>query len=132
MKQLFIFGSFILCLCSLHAQTPFLKIDAKPPTQLKQGQSFKLGAKVLHNFTTEKTGGISCTFLNASNHTSVDGWFLNVFPFQYFTTISNTPFETEFTFTVPDEYKGKFEIILVAEANKIKDSVHFVVPVVKK
>jgi hypothetical protein len=57
---------------------------------------------------------------------------MNVFPFQYFTTIANTPFETEFSFTVPDEYKGKFEIILVAEADKIKDSVHFLVPVIKK
>jgi hypothetical protein len=33
---------------------------------------------------------------------------------------------------VPDEYKGKFEIILVAEADKIKDSVHFLVPVINK
>jgi hypothetical protein len=57
---------------------------------------------------------------------------MNVFPFQYFTTIANTPFETEFSFTVPDEYIGKFEIILIAEADKIKESVHFVVPVIKK
>jgi hypothetical protein len=132
MKHLIIFGLFMMCIGALRAQSPYLKINATPPTQLKQGQSFKLATKVLHNFTTEKTGGISCSFLNASNHTSVDGWFMNVFPFQYFTTIANTPFETEFTFTVPDAYKGKFEIILVAEANQIKDSVHFIVPVVNK
>ncbi len=132
MKQLFVFGFFILSTCLLDAQTPYLKINATPPTQLKQGQSFKLTTTVAHNFTIEKTGGISCAFLNAATHKSVDGWFLNVFPYQYFTTISNTPFETEFTFTVPDEYKGKFEIILVAEADKIKDSVHFVVPVINK
>ena len=69
---------------------------------------------------------------NATTQKSVDGWFMNVFPFQYFTTIANTPFETEFSFTVPDEYKGKFEIILVAQANKIKDSIRFVVPVINK
>jgi hypothetical protein len=132
MKHLIIFGLFIFCIGALRAQSPYLKINATPPTQLKQGQSFKLATKVQHNFTIEKTGGISCSFLNATNHTSVDGWFMNVFPFQYFTTIANTPFETEFTFTVPDAYKGKFEIILVAEANQIKDSVHFIVPVVNK
>jgi len=132
MKHLILFGLFMMCMFTLSAQSPYLKINATPPTQLKQGQSFKLATKVQHNFTIEKTGGISCSFLNASNHTSVDGWFMNVFPFQYFTTIANTPFETEFTFTVPDAYKGKFEIILVAEANQIKDSVHFIVPVVNK
>jgi len=132
MKHLILFGLFIFCTGALRAQSPYLKINAIPPNQLKQGQSFKLMTTVAHNFTEEKTGGISCAFLNATTHKSVDGWFMNVFPFQYFTTIANTPFETEFTFTVPDEYKGKFEIILVAEANKIKDSVHFVVPVINK
>ena len=116
----------------LHAQSRFLKISAAVPNQLKQGQSFKLKTIVAHNFTEEKTGGISCTFQNATNHKSVDGWFLNIFPFQYFTTIAKTPFETEFTFTVPDEYKGKFEIILVAVADKIKDSLHYTIPVIKK
>ena len=116
----------------LHAQSRFLKINAAIPKQLKQGQSFKLKTIVEHNFTMEKTGGINCTFQNASTHKSVDGWFLNIFPFQYFTTIAKTPFETEFTFTVPDEYKGKFEIILVAIADKVKDSVHFTIPVINK
>ena len=129
------FLSLALCLllaCSMHAQSPYLKINAAPPTQLKQGQSFKLITSVAHNFTEEKTGGITCSFLNATTQKSVDGWFMNVFPFQYFTTIANTPFEPEFSFTVPDEYKGKFEIILVAQANKIKDSIRFVVPVINK
>jgi hypothetical protein len=116
----------------LHAQSRYLKINAAVPKQLKQGQSFKLKTIVEHNFTMEKTGGINCTFQNASTHKSVDGWFLNIFPFQYFTTIAKTPFETEFTFTVPDEYNGKFEIILVAVADKVKDSVHFTIPVINK
>jgi hypothetical protein len=116
----------------LQAQARFLKINAAVPKQLKQGESFKLKTIVEHNFTMEKTGGINCTFQNASTHKSVDGWFLNIFPFQYFTTIAQTPFETEFTFTVPDEYKGKFEIILVAIADKVKDSVHFTIPVINK
>jgi hypothetical protein len=132
MKHLFTLGVIFMLICKTYAQSPNLKIKAIPPSKLKQGQSFKLITTVTHNFTAEKTGSITCSFLNAATHTSVDGWFLNVFPFQYFTTISNTPFETEFTFTVPDEYKGKFEIVLVAQSDNIKDSVHFIVPVIKK
>jgi hypothetical protein len=132
MKHLLNLLLFLLLGFSVQAQTAFLKIKATVPKQLNQGQSYKLKTTVAHNFTTEKTGGITCSFLNAKTHQSVDGWFINIFPFQYFTTIANTPFETEFSFTVPDEFKGKFEILMVAEADKIKDSVHFVVPVIKK
>lgn len=132
MKHVLFLVLFLVMSFSIQAQLPYLKIKAVAPTQLKQGQSFKLVTQVAHNFSDEKTGGISCSFLNATTHKSVDGWFLNVFPFQYFTTIANTPFETEFGFTVPDEYKGKFEIVLIAEANTIKDSIHFVVPVINK
>lgn len=113
------------------AQNNFLKITSKAPTKLKLGQSFKLKASVHHNFDIEKTGGITCSLLNASTHQSVDGWFINIFPFQYFTTIANTPFETEFSFTVPHEYKGNFEIILVAQVNQTKDSVHYLIPTYK-
>lgn len=131
MKSIILLSILFLGINSLSAQSSYLKIKANPPMQLKQGSSFKLKATVQHNFTEEKTGGISCSFLNAATHKSVDGWFMNIFPFQYFTTINNTPFETEFSFTVPNNYQGKFEIILIAEANHIKDSVHYLVPVIK-
>lgn len=124
-------NSFLLILCfflfSLANAQQKLHIIAKPPVQLKWGQSYQLKAKVAHSFKVEKTGSITCTLINAKTHTPVDGWFLNVFPFQYFTTIANTPFETEFGFTVPHQYKGNFEIILVAQADQIKDSVHYLV-----
>jgi hypothetical protein len=119
----------LLFICSLYttAQSSNLQIKATPPSQLKLGQSYKLKTKVVHHITEEKTGGITCTLLNAATHKPVDGWFINIFPFQYFTTIANTPFETEFSFTVPHEYKGAFEIILVAQVDQIKDSVHYIV-----
>ena len=117
----------LLCMGSFANAQESFRIIAKPPASLKWGQSYKLKAKVDHNFTTEKTGGISCTLLNAKTHKPVDGWFINIFPFQYFTTIANTPFEAEFSFTVPHQYKGSFEIILVAQADQIKDSVHYLV-----
>ena len=53
---------------------------------------------------------------------------LNFFPFQYFTTISNEIFETEFPFTVPNDYKGKFSIELVAKVDSIKDSIRIDIP----
>ena len=113
------------------SQNSFLKITSHPPSKLKLGQAYHLKASVAHNFNVEKTGGITCSLLNADTHQSVDGWCINIFPFQYFTTIAKTPFETEFSFIIPHEYKGKLEIILVAQVNQIKDSVHYLIPTYK-
>jgi hypothetical protein len=96
MKHLLNLVLFLLLGFSVQAQSTFLKIKATVPKQLKQGQSYKLKTTVAHNFTTEKTGGITCSFLNAKTHQSVDGWFINIFPFQYFTTIANTPLKLNF------------------------------------
>ncbi len=131
MKRVLFFTLFLSFGFYTNAQTPTLKIKATPPTKLKWGQSYKLNATVSHTFKEEKTGGLTCTLLNAATHKPVDGWFINIFPFQYFTTIAKTPFETEFSFTVPNDYKGKFEIVLVAQVDQIKDSIHFLVPTIK-
>jgi hypothetical protein len=128
MKRVLLFALILNIGFKTNAQGPSLKIKALVPTKLKWGQSYKLKATVSHTFTEEKTGGLTCTLLNAATHKPVDGWFINIFPFQYFTTIAKTPFETEFSFTVPNDYKGKFEIELVAQVDQIKDSVHFLVP----
>ncbi len=78
--------------------------------------------------TKEKTGTPQISLYNAETKKSVDGWFLNFFPFQYFTTIKNEIFETEFPFTVPNDYKGKFSIELVAKVDSIKDSMRIDIP----
>jgi phosphorylcholine metabolism protein LicD len=134
MKFKIIFAFLLLCILfstNSFAQNSLLKIKAIAPNKLKLGQTFILKTTVAHNYNIEKTGGLTCTLLNAKTHVPVDGWFINIFPFQYFTTILNTPFETEFSFTVPNDYKGNFEINLVANVDQIKDSIHFLIPTYK-
>jgi phosphorylcholine metabolism protein LicD len=134
MKIKIIFAFLLLCILfstNSFAQNSLLKIKAIAPNKLKLGQTFILKTTVAHNYNIEKTGGLTCTLLNAKTHVPVDGWFINIFPFQYFTTILNTPFETEFSFTVPNDYKGNFEINLVANVDQIKDSIHFLIPTYK-
>ena len=132
MQKALILLIFTLLFLNSKAQNDVLKITATLPKNLKAGHSYKIKVKVAHNFKLEKTGGLTCSLVNAKTHKSVDGWFLNIFPFQYFTTIANTPFETEFPFTVADEYKEALDIELVASVNEIKDSIHLHTPIVKK
>jgi len=95
---------------------------------LAQQKTIKLKVQVKHQLTKEQTGHLEFALFNTDTKKSVDGWFLNFFPFQYFTTISNEIFETEFPFTVPNDYKGKFSIELVAKVDSIKDSIRIDIP----
>jgi hypothetical protein len=82
---------------------------------------------VAHQLKEEKTGTLSLSLINHATGKSVDGWFINIFPFQYFTTIDKENFEVEFPFTVPHEFKGSFDIELVAKVPSFTDSVRFTV-----
>jgi hypothetical protein len=108
-------------------QTP-LSIHFTAPTEMFLGESIKLKVQVKHQLTKEQTGNLQFAIYNAETKKSVDGWFLNFFPFQYFTTIANEIFETEFPFTLPNDYKGKFTLELVAKVDTIQDSIRIDIP----
>ena len=111
-----------------NAQEKPLSIHFTSPAKMFLGETIQLKVQVKHQLTKEQTGHLEFAIFNAETKKSVDGWFLNFFPFQYFTTISNEFFETEFPFTVPNDYKGKFSIELVAKVDSIKDSIRIEIP----
>jgi len=132
MNLRFVYATLLLCCVllttqSLAQQKP-LSIHFTAPTAMFLGETLKLKVQVKHQLTKEQTGTLQFALYNAETKKSVDGWFLNFFPFQYFTTISNEIFETEFPFTVPNDYKGKFSIELVAKVDSIKDSIRIDIP----
>jgi hypothetical protein len=109
-------------------EKPAIKIHCIAPVKLKTGQRVKLKVEVVHNLKEEKTGTLVLSLINHQTKTSVDGWFLNIFPFQYFTTIQNENFEVEFPFTVPNDYSDSFDLVLVAKVDNLKDSIGFIIP----
>jgi hypothetical protein len=108
-------------------EKPAIKIHCIAPVKLKTGQRVKLKVEVVHNLKEEKTGTLVLSLINHQTKTSVDGWFLNIFPFQYFTTIQNKSFEVEFPFTVPNDYSDSFDLVLVAKVDNLKDSIGFII-----
>jgi hypothetical protein len=126
------YTTLLLCCIVLTSQSKAqqkpLSIHLTAPTQMYVGESIKLKVQVKHQLTKEQTGTLQFALYNTETKKSVDGWFLNFFPFQYFTTIANEIFETEFPFTVPNDYKGKFSIELVAKVDSIKDSIRIDIP----
>jgi hypothetical protein len=130
MNLRFVYTTLILCCVLLttqsKAQQKPLSIHLTTPKQMYLGESLKLIVQIKHQLTKEQTGTLQFALYNAETKKSVDGWFLN--SFQYFTTISNEIFETEFPFTVPNDFKGKFSIELVAKVDSIKDSIRVDIP----
>ena len=128
MKYALLLFTFILCGQLIMAQQqPVIKIDCVAPVKLKTGQTVKLKVELTHNLKEEKTGTLVLSLINHQTQKSVDGWFLNIFPFQYFTTIQNEKFEVEFPFTVPNDYSDSFDLVLVAKVENLKDSIGFVI-----
>ena len=128
MKYALLLFTFFFCSqISMAQHKPAIKIHCVAPVKLKTGQSVKLKVQVIHNLKKEKTGTLVLSLINHQTKTSVDGWFLNIFPLQYFTTIKNEKFEVEFPFTVPNDYSDSFDLVLVAKVENLKDSIGFVI-----
>lgn len=127
MNKVFLFVVLMLFSAPIWGQQKALRIICKAPLKANAGQSIKLQVKVAHQLKEEKTGTLSLSLFNHATGKSVDGWFINIFPFQYFTTIDKEHFEVEFPFTVPHEFKGSFDIELVAKVQDFTDSVRYIV-----
>ena len=118
----------INCCQAQHSDS--LHIFCKFPAQLKSGAKIELPVQVRYNIHGEKTGTLSFEIINEADHQSADGWFINIFPFQYFTTIAKESYHTKFPFTVPSNFSGKIKLILRAACNQNKDSVARVITVI--
>lgn len=120
---------------SIDAQTqkknPYLKIQLSPIKIATQGQSIKLMASVRYKNIKEATGNLTFSLFNHNTQKSIDGWCINIFPFQYFTTIANQYFSVEFPFTVPADYEGSIDVLLKAEVENLHDTLRFTFPVIK-
>jgi hypothetical protein len=129
MKNLLLFLSlFLFYQQGIGQQKPTIKIHALAPLKSRSGAAVKLKVQVIHNLTEEKTGTLTLSLVNHQTKKSVDGWFLNIFPFQYFTTLKNEKFETEFPFSIPNDCNDSFDIILIATVQDLKDSIRFTIP----
>jgi len=121
------FFTLLLCLLGINIlfaqKSNAIKIHYTLSQQLKAGNKVDLKVMVEHHLSKEQTGNVTLELFDAGSKKSVDGWFLNIFPFQYFTSIKGERFTTEFPFTVPSDYHGKFIMTLTAICGDAKDSV---------
>ena len=110
---------------SFAQETNSIKIHYSLPKELKSGKKYDLPVSITNTLSSENTGTIDFGIINPKTNTSIDGWFLNIFPHQFFTGAPHKKFSTTFPFTVPADYKGEVKFVIKSECHGAVDSVTF-------
>ncbi len=125
MNKTLLFLSLIFFTTEIVAQLAAEKISilTQIPTQLKKNQSIELKVAIKNTLQKEGTGNIILELFDSKKNTSVDGWFYNIYPFQYFTATPGEIFSTKFPFTIPGNFTGKIRVAITATCGNTKDSI---------
>ncbi len=91
-----------------------LQIQIQTPQFLREGDRIELNAKIINQSDHELTGTTQLSLLNAVSNQSVDGWFKNVFPTQYFTVAAGQILELKFPIEIPYNFNSALKYILTA------------------
>jgi len=88
-----------------------LMVQPNAPRFLREGDVMEFTAKISNTSNAELTGTATLELIDATTGNSVDGFFNNVFPLQYFTVAANQstvvkfPIQVPMNFTKPLTYK---------------------------
>lgn len=107
-----------------------LMVQAGVPRFLREGDNIELSAKLSNLSDKELTGQVTLELIDAITGTSVDGWFQNVFPVQYFTVAAGQTSAIKFPVSIPFSYNKPLTYRLVAKADNYSDGEENTIPVV--
>lgn len=106
-----------------------LMVQPNIPRFLREGDRMDLSAKIVNMGAKELSGQIELQLVDAATNQSVDGWFQNMFPNQYFTAAAGQSAAINFTIQVPFQYNKPVAIRFIARAGNLGDGEENAVPV---
>jgi 5-hydroxyisourate hydrolase-like protein (transthyretin family) len=106
-----------------------LMAQANAPRFMREGDKIEFSAKVSNLSDQELSGQIMLELIDASAGSSVDGWFQNVFPSQYFTVPAKQSSVVKFPIQIPFSFNRALTWRLVAKAGNYSDGEENTVPV---
>ncbi|MEO6548884.1 MAG: alpha-2-macroglobulin family protein, partial [Ferruginibacter sp.] len=83
-----------------------LMVQPNAPRFLREGDRMEFSAKIVNLSETEITGTSQLELLDAVTGKTVDGWFKNVFPNQYFTVAAGQSVAVKFPIEVPFNFNS--------------------------
>lgn len=106
-----------------------LMVQPNIPRFLRQGDRTEIAVKISNLSGKELTGQVQLLLIDAATNQSVDGWFQNVFPNQYFTVAAGGSEVTRFPIEVPYLFNSALTWRVVARAENFSDGEEDVLPV---
>lgn len=107
-----------------------LMVQPNAPRFLREGDHLNFSAKIANLTGKEITGQVQLQLIDATTNQSVDGWFHNVMPNQYFTVPANQTVPVNFNIEIPYQYNKPVTYRIIAKAGDMSDGEEAVLPVV--
>jgi 5-hydroxyisourate hydrolase-like protein (transthyretin family) len=98
-----------------------LMVQANTPRFMREGDKIEFSAKVSNLSDQELSGQVMLELVDANVGSSVDGWFQNVFPVQYFTVPAKQSSVVKFPIQIPFSFNRALTWRLVAKAGSYSD-----------
>ncbi|MBO9634521.1 MAG: alpha-2-macroglobulin, partial [Chitinophagaceae bacterium] len=93
-----------------------LMVQPNAPRFLREGDRIDFSTKIVNLSSKELTGQVRLELIDPSTNQSVDGWFNNVMPNQYFTVAAGQSSPATFSLLIPYQYNRPLTYRVVAEA----------------
>jgi hypothetical protein len=106
-----------------------LMVQPNAPRFLRQGDHFDFVAKIVNLSDKEITGQVQLELFNTATNESVDGWFMNTFPNQYFTVATGQSEAVKFPIQVPFQFNTALTWRITARAGNLSDAEQNILPV---
>ncbi|TAG10724.1 MAG: hypothetical protein EAZ41_07400 [Sphingobacteriia bacterium] len=106
-----------------------LMVQPNAPRFLREGDRMEFSTKIANLSNKELTGTITLELLDAATNKSVDGWFQNVFPQQYFTSAAGQSAVVKFPIQIPYSFNKPLIWRIVARADHYSDGEENTIPV---
>jgi hypothetical protein len=106
-----------------------LMVQPNIPRFVREGDRMDLSAKIVNLGEKELSGQIELQLVDATTNQSVDGWFQNMFPNQYFTAEAGQSTAINFTVQIPYQYNRPMIIRFIARAGNVSDGEENSIPV---
>ena len=94
-----------------------LMVQPNAPRFLRQGDRMEFTAKIVNLSDKEFTGQAQLQLMDATTNQSVDGWFMNTFPNQYFTVAAGQSEVVKFPVQVPFQFSNALVWRVVARVS---------------
>ena len=108
-----------------------LMVQPNAPRFIREGDAMELVTKVVNLSEKEVTGTVQLELIDAVTNKSVDGWFKNVFPYQYFTVEAGKSVAVKFPVEIPFNFNSAltYRIKAVSKDGSFSDGEESAIPV---